>query len=434
MNATRLTTIIGLVLLLFVQIQGEERNITNTWNRNLDELYDDAPEDPAVDDEYGVEGQYIVKFSDDVSNPGGKMKDLIAGYAGDGSTTISVVWEYTSALKGVTISGVTTNFLNMLAKDSEVLTFEQDVEFELDNDHENPWSWGLDRIDQLFDDINPEIKFDNRYHYDFTGIGVSVVVMDSGIQKNHLDFLGGSEDRVVCAFNAFGQDIGESCHDRLGHGTFIAGIIGGKLSGVAKKVDLVNVKVVRSADGFICAGSIIAGLDYVNSIKLEEPDLPIVLNLSFSGPKRNSINEIIKILVHNNIHVVTSAGNDSTDACNKSPGSAEKAITVGSTDYNDVVSEFSNFGTCIDIYAPGQAITSAWIRTDTDLVTLSGTSMAAAHVTGVIALMLEVFGDAKPIDIETNLKENAFQNVLKGNFDNGSPNLLVHAMDSNMEK
>ena len=183
----------------------------------------------------------------------------------------------------------------------------------------------------------------------------------------------------------------------------------------------------------MCVGSILAGMDHILETKLYNPEFRIVVNMSFGGPRRDSINESILALVHNHIMVVTSAGNESMDACSKSPASAEKVLTVGSTNYNDEVSIFSNYGYCVDIHAPGNQITSSWIRTDTDLVTLRGTSSAAAHVTGVVALVMEAFPEAKPTDLYDMIVWNGYTDVLS-NVKEGSPNLLLNTVDKHFEK
>lgn len=302
-----------------------------------------------------------------------------------------------------------------------------------------PWSWGLDRIDADPDEIGNKLIYDSKYHYDYTGKDIMVAVLDTGIKKTHMEFQtsgsGGDDEgkRIHCGFNAFMNDIGETCDDIIGHGTFISGIIGGMISGVAKNVNLLNVKIVRSNDNFLCVGSILSGLDYVLAMKLYEPTTNIIINLSVSGPKRDSINESIKVLYQHNIFVVTSAGNNNEDACTKSPASSEYAITVGSTNYNDEISSYSNYGYCLDIYAPGNEITSSWIRSNTDIITLNGTSLSAAYVTGVIALILEAYPTSKISDVEETLKLNAYKNILL-NIKNGSPNLLLNIIDKNIQK
>lgn len=417
----------------------------------------------ANESENGILGQYIIKFVDSVQDPVDRMNELIELYEETSVSVANVKWEYNEIFKGVTVSDVSTALLSRLEMDPIIEAIEQDIQYYLDGDNDSsrttsymPWSWGLDRIDNGNDEetvttyTTSNKVYDLQYHYDYTGKGVTIALLDTGVRKHHFEFQNtvnedekgssGTEndnERIFCAFNAFLEDPSEEkngCHDHIGHGTHMAGIIGGTLSGVAKDVTFLDVKVVRSNDGFLCTGSILAGLDYVLSAKKYDiPNDPLVVNLSFSGPRRDSINESIKVLTYHNIVVVSSSGNDSIDACEKSPASASTSITVGSSTYDDEVSLFSNYGQCIDLYAPGQQITSSWIRSNSDLVTLSGTSMSAAHVTGVIALLLQAYPNAKPSEVEKNLLENAYIDQLT-NVPDGSPNLLLRTLDRTMQQ
>jgi subtilisin family serine protease len=257
----------------------------------------------------------------------------------------------------------------------------------------SPESWGLDRLDE------ESLPMDNQYHYEQDGSGVNVYILDTGIYKDHMDFstfleMGGtihSQHRnISCGYDAFALTINETsqstedlCLDKVGHGTHIAGIIGGLHNGVAKHTNLVSVKVY-DADKGASLSTVLAGLDFVLSQKMQDPTRPIVVNLSLGAPRCELMNLIVKRLVEDTcVVMVVSAGNDASTSCDKSPASAGlPTITVSTTDHVDSMPRYANCGECTNLLAPGHAITSAWIRHPRDVVRLSGTSLAAAHVTG----------------------------------------------------
>ncbi len=268
--------------------------------------------------------------------------------------------------------------------------------------------WGLDRIDQ------PSLPLNNSYAANATGLGVHAYIVDTGINVAHVEFSG----RLGLGENF--QPDGRGINDCHGHGTHVAGTIGGKRFGVAKEVTLHPVRVLD------CAGSgsseqIIAGLDWIANNHLK----PAVTNMSlgFRGEVA-SVDLAIKNLINKGVTVVASAGNSSVDTCAITPGRVPEAITVGSTNSDDTRSFFTNVGLCNDLFAPGSAITSAWIPTASDTSTLSGTSMAAPHVAGVAAIFLERNPSAAPAVVADALIAASTKDAVIDPL--GSPNRLLN--------
>lgn len=231
-------------------------------------------------------------------------------------------------------------------------------------------TWGLDRIDQT------NLPLNSAYTYNVTGQGVTAYIIDTGIRTDHAEFGG----RAQRGYDAFGGN-SEDCD---GHGTHVAGTVGGSIYGVAKNVALVAVRVL-DCNGSGSFSGVIAGMDWVAA----NASGPSVANMSLGGGKSTSVNDAVNRLYNAGVAVVVAAGNSNLNACNYSPSSAQNAYTVGSTTNSDGRSSFSNYGDCVDIFAPGSSIRSAWITSNTAIATLSGTSMASPHVAGVAALFLE---------------------------------------------
>ncbi len=257
----------------------------------------------------------------------------------------------------------------------------------------NPPNWGLDRIDQN------SLPLNQTYIFNYNGTGVRVYIVDTGIRASHTNF----EGRVTCGFSYFGS----TCGDTQGHGTHVAGIVGGLTVGVAKKVQLMDVKVFGN-DRLTSFSAIRAGFDYIIAEKRANPTIPMVINLSLGtvGVKPEyevAINEAVAA----NIVVVVAAGNNASDSCQNSPSYVKNAITVGATDELDLRANFSNYGACVDLYAPGVSIVSTYIYGDTSGARLSGTSMAAPHVAGVAALFLERNPTWTPAQVWTAMKADA---------------------------
>ncbi|WP_462416947.1 S8 family peptidase [Kytococcus sp. Marseille-QA3725] len=271
-------------------------------------------------------------------------------------------------------------------------------------------TWGLDRVDQ------EEPELDQTYNYEGTGEGVNSYVIDTGVRSTHSDF----EGRVSEGFSAI--DDGQGTEDCNGHGTHVAGTMGGKEFGVAKGTNLIPVRVL-SCEGSGSTDGIITAMDWVIENK---GDTPSVANMSLGGGVDEALDEAIGRMTEAGVVTAVAAGNDTDDACNYSPARAESAITVGSTAEGDMLSDFSNFGECVDILAPGTDITSAWMDSDDATNTISGTSMASPHVAGGAALALEKNPDATVEEVTTALTESATKDAIEGV--NGSPNLLLNAL------
>ncbi len=262
--------------------------------------------------------------------------------------------------------------------------------------------WGLDRIDQT------NLPLSRTYSYTRSGTGVTAYVIDTGI--NTAPFGG----RAVNVYDAFGGN-GNDCH---GHGTHVAGTIGHTTWGVAKSVQLRGVRVLNCSGSGSTSG-IIAALDWVrrNAVK------PAVANMSLGGGFSSSMNSATNNLAGSGVFVAVAAGNSNQNACNFSPASASGAYSTAASDRSDFKASFSNWGSCVDAYAPGVAIKSVWLGTGTR--TISGTSMASPHVAGVGALYKSTFGDAPSTTVASWITGNATSGVIRSN-PSGTPNRLLN--------
>jgi subtilisin family serine protease len=304
------------------------------------------------------------------------------------------------------------NRIAALSKNPNVRLIEQDARVNIAGVQVNP-TWGLDRIDQRALPLNGSYDDLNN-----TGSNVPVYVVDTGIYAAHSDF----ENRVTAGFTAITD--GRGSNDCNGHGTHVAGTIGGKNYGVAKTVTLVPVRVLDCAGSGTYSG-VIAGLDWIAAN--HPAGVPTVINMSLGGPASSSLDIAVNNLVNRKMSVVVAAGNSNADACNFSPARVPNAITVGATASNDSRANYSNYGSCLDLFAPGSSITSTWVGSTSATNTISGTSMASPHVAGIAARLLASNPGLSPSQVESSIKSGATTSVVS-NAGPGSLNLLAYSL------
>jgi subtilisin family serine protease len=256
-------------------------------------------------------------------------------------------------------------------------------------------SWGIDRIDQTL------LPLDERYSYNATGAGVTAYIIDTGIRTTHTQFGG----RAVGGFTSISDGWGSN--DCSGHGTHVAATVGGSLVGVAKAVTLYSVRVLDCSGSGTMSG-VIAGVDWVTA----NFHRPAVANMSLGGYYSDALNIAVQNSINAGVTYVVAAGNSATDACESSPASLNDAITVGAAAPGDAQASYSNYGPCVDIFAPGSSIVSAWNSSDDVLVKASGTSMASPHVAGAAALYLESNPGASPAEVGAAILASATTNAL----------------------
>ena len=344
-----------------------------------------------------IPGHYIVVFRDDVADPHETAKDKVMQRRG------KMKFSYGAVLKGFAAE-LSDEALTALRQDPDVAYIEQDQTITLAATQTNA-TWGIDRIDQR------NLPLSSTYTYTTSGSGVRVYIIDTGIRTSHTQFSG----RASNVYDAFGGS-GNDCH---GHGTHVAGTVGGTTYGVAKNALLRGVRVLN-CNGSGSTSGIIAGMDWVRTNHIK----PAVANMSLGGGFSSSLNTAANNLSNAGVFVAVAAGNSNANACNFSPASASAVTSVMSSTSSDSKSSFSNFGSCAHLYAPGSSITSAWSTSNSATNTISGTSMASPHVAGVAALYKSSFGDASSSTIRTWLINNSTTGVISGN-PSGTANRLL---------
>ncbi|HEY1011506.1 MAG TPA: S8 family peptidase [Herpetosiphonaceae bacterium] len=320
---------------------------------------------------------------------------------------ISADYTYSSVLNGFA-ANLSDSQVKELSSNPNVAYVEQDQVISLSAEQADATQtnapWGLDRIDQRNRPLS------GSYTYNTTASNVTAYIIDTGIANTHSQFGG----RATNVFNSAGG----SSADCNGHGTHVAGTVGASTYGVAKGVKLRGVKVL-ACNGSGSNSGVIAGMDYVrnNAVK------PAVANMSLGGGYSAATNTAATNLANSGVFLAVAAGNENQNACNVSPASASGTLTVAASDSSDRKASFSNYGNCVDVYAPGVSITSTWLNGGTN--SISGTSMASPHAAGVGALYKGANGDASSSTIVTWIINNSTANVITGNV-SGTPNRLLY--------
>jgi subtilisin family serine protease len=369
-----------------------------------------APQAPVApilgaDSPTAIPGRYIVVF-----RPGTPGEAHNAAAASARAMGAQVHYTYDAALQGFAAT-MPEQALNGLRHNPNVEYIEVDSTVSLDAAQTGA-TWGLDRIDQA------ALPLNGVYTYNYTGAGVKVYIIDTGIRITHNEFGG----RAGYGYDAVDGSL--PADDCNGHGTHVAGTVGGATYGVAKGVNLVAVRVLNCAGSGTTSG-VIAGINWVTSN--HQPGAPAVANMSLGGGASSSLDTAVKNSIADGVTYAIAAGNSNANACNYSPARVTEAITVGATTNTDARASYSNYGSCLDIFAPGSSITSAWRTSNKATNTISGTSMATPHVAGAAALYLQAYPSASPATVASALVGGATPDKVTSPG-NGSPNRLLFTL------
>ncbi|MGH3759668.1 S8 family peptidase [Actinophytocola sp.] len=348
-----------------------------------------------------VDGRYIVVLKNNFTASGiSTTADTLGAEYG-----AQVGYKYTSALHGFSMTATEAQ-AKQLAADSNVAYVQQSQKYTVSDTQPNPPSWGIDRLDQR------DLPLDSSYTYGPLADNVTAFVIDTGVMVEHPTF----EGRATGGFDAIDGD--NDPDDGHGHGTHVAGTIGGAEYGVAKGVNIVGVRVLDDS-GSGTTEQVVAGIDWVS----QNHTGPSVANMSLGGGADEALDTAVRNSITSGVTYAIAAGNSSSDASGFSPARVTEAITVAASDINDAQAEFSNFGSVVDLYAPGVDITSSWNDGATN--TISGTSMATPHVAGAAALFLSANPEATPDLVAEGLSGAATPDKIT-NADPSTPNLLLY--------
>jgi subtilisin family serine protease len=342
---------------------------------------------------------YIVTFVD-----GTDARSETAALARAGAGVKHV---YTNVYPGAALE-LTEAAAAALARNPQVSRVEADGVVTV-SDSQTSAPWGLDRTDQR------ALPLSTTYSWNAAGAGVTAYIVDTGVLTTHVDFVG----RTAAGYTAIAD--GKGTTDCNGHGTHVAGTTAGTTYGIAKQATVVPVRVLDCGGSGTWSG-VIAGLDWIVA---HHGTGPAVANMSLGGGASTSVDDAVRRVIADGVTVAVAAGNSSADACRYSPARVPEAVTVGSTTSSDARSSFSNFGTCLDVFAPGSSIRSAWYTSTTATNTISGTSMAAPHAAGVAAVLLSQTATLTPAEVSSLLASTATTNVV-ASAGTGSPNRLLY--------
>ncbi|MBM7856985.1 S8 family peptidase [Lentzea nigeriaca] len=319
---------------------------------------------------------------------------------------LGAVWQH--ALNGFSVK-MTEKQAAKLAADPRVASVSQDAQVHAMDVQQNPPSWGLDRVDQR------DLPLSNSYQYDTTASNVTAYIIDTGVRTTHQTFGG----RASWGTNTTGDGNNTDCN---GHGTHVAGTIAGAEYGLAKGAKVVAVKVLNCQGSGTYAG-VISGIDWVtaNAVK------PAVANMSLGGGADDNVDAAVRRSIASGVTYAIASGNSNTDACSTSPARVAEAITVNASTNTDARASFSNYGSCTDIYAPGQNIVSSWNTNDTATNNISGTSMATPHVAGASALWLATHPSDSPAAVWAGLSAASTPDKIS-NVGANTPNKLLYTL------